>query len=77
MYYVYLIQNSFSKEKYIGYTNNLIRRIREHNNRQNKSTNSEMGIWELKYYEAYVSMEDAFLREKRLKQHGRSKQEFI
>ncbi|MFC1669064.1 GIY-YIG nuclease family protein [Spirochaetota bacterium] len=75
MYYIYLIQNSVSKNKYIGYTNDLKRRLLEHNQNKNRATKAKIGTWELKYYEAYLSQEDALMREKRLKQHGRTKQE--
>ena len=75
MYYVYLLQHSITKEKYIGCTSNIENRIIEHNNKKNKSTKRDEGQWILKYYEAYVSQEDAYSREKKLKQHGRAKQE--
>jgi len=75
MYYVYLLQHSLTKEKYIGCTSELSNRVMQHNNNQNTSTMRDQGYWELKYYEAYISKDDAFQREKRLKQHGRAKQE--
>ncbi len=71
MWYVYLLSNS--EKRYIGYTNDLERRLKEHNSHQNKSTQS--GGWKITYYEAYLKQEDAIRREKRLKQHGRAKQE--
>ncbi len=75
MHYVYLIQNSDSGEKYIGCTKDLKKRMNEHNSQLNISTVRNNGIWELIYYEAYLIIDDAFEREKRLKQHGRAKQE--
>lgn len=60
MYYVYLIKNKMSKENYIGYTEDLQKRFREHKNKNP----------ELIYYEAYKSKEDATKREYRLKQRG-------
>jgi hypothetical protein len=42
---IYLIQNSFSKEKYIGCTNVVKRRIVEHDNRHNQSTKRDRGIF--------------------------------
>jgi putative endonuclease len=71
MYYVYVIVSN-DNQKYIGYTNNLKRRMEEHNSGKNKSTKGK--IWELVYYEAYRSKEDAFERERKLKQRGRGKQ---
>ena len=60
MYYVYVIKNKNTQETYIGYTNDLKRRIKEH---QKKCP-------ELIYYEAYKSRKDARQREKKLKQRG-------
>lgn len=62
MYYIYLIKNSKTNKTYIGYTNNLRRRIKEH---QNKKP-------ELIYYEAYKNEKDAREREKKLKQRGQA-----
>jgi len=63
MYYVYLIQNKAAREIYIGYTNDLGRRFKEHENKKP----------ELIYYEAYKSEKDARNREIKLKQHGQTK----
>ena len=67
----------FTFENYIGCTNDLKRRIYEHNKKTCQSTSREVGDWLLIYYEAYQSKEDAYKRERRLKQHGRSKQELL
>ena len=66
MYYVYVIQNLESKAIYIGYTNNLKRRLFEHNNNKSFSTKNR-GAWKLIYYEASLHEEDAKAREKYLK----------
>lgn len=71
MYYVYLLQNVFSKKSYLGYTNNLKRRILEHNTNKSFSTKNK-GIWKITYYEAYRRKEDAVIREKRLKNYGQA-----
>lgn len=62
MYYVYLIKNNRNKETYIGYTNDLKRRLKEHKDKKP----------ELVYYEAYKSEKDARLREIKLKQRGQT-----
>jgi predicted GIY-YIG superfamily endonuclease len=62
MYYLYLIKDSKTKETYIGYTENLERRLKEHDNKNP----------DLIYYEAYKSKEDAQERERKLKQRGQS-----
>jgi putative endonuclease len=64
MHYVYILKKRKDGEIYIGYTDNLKRRIKEHNAGNN--------VWELVYYEAYKARKDASLREKRLKYYGKA-----
>jgi len=60
MYCLYILQRK-NKKFYIGYTENLERRIKEHK-RKDK--------FKLIYYEAYRSEKAARNREKRLKYYG-------
>lgn len=69
MYYVYFLKNEKGKI-YYGSTNDLKRRISEHNNDKSRSTKGH--IWRLVYYEAYFSEEDARQRESNLKYHGQA-----
>jgi len=69
MHYVYVIKNELEK-LYYGYTNNLRKRFFEHNN--DKSFSTKGHSWRLIYYEAYLSREDAYQREKQLKQYGQA-----
>ena len=62
MYYVYLIKDKFKGETYIGYSNDLKRRLKEHKNKKP----------ELISYEAYKSEKDARTREMKLKQRGQT-----
>ena len=62
MYFVYLIRNIRTKETYIGYTEDLKRRLYQHRTKAQ----------ELIYYEAYRSKLDAQNRERKLKQRGQS-----
>jgi putative endonuclease len=62
MYYVYLIKNNRDGETYIGYTNDLKKRLKEHKDKKP----------ELIYYEAYKSEKDARIREMKLKQRGQT-----
>ena len=71
MYYVYLMLSLKTRELYIGYTNNLDKRIAEHNTNKNKSTKNK-GKWILVYCEMYKSIEDAKTREYRLKHYGQA-----
>ena len=63
MSYVYVLIDPKSQEIYIGFSNDLRRRIDEH------AASAHRG-WKLIYYEAYHSEEDARRREQRLKDHG-------
>jgi putative endonuclease len=63
---------SEGKQVYTGYTNNLKRRIKEHNAGKSRFTSGKN--WRLVYYEAYLSKEDAKRREKRLKD-GRARRQ--
>jgi len=75
MWTVYIIKNSISKELYIGITNDLERRLREHNHGFQTATKCRLGEWQLIYCEQYRVKNDAVVREKKLKHHGRAKQE--
>ena len=69
MYYVYLIKCKKHSETYLGSTNDLRRRLSEHNNGREIST-KRYRPWRLVYYEAYRSEKDAREREMKLKSHG-------
>lgn len=62
MYYVYLIKDKFKSETYIGYSNDLKRRLKEHKNKKP----------ELIYYEAYKSEKGVRTREMKLKQRDQT-----
>ncbi len=65
MHYVYILKNSKTNELYYGYTNNIERRLVEHNNKQQQE-------WKLIYFEAYKAESDACNREKRLKHYAQA-----
>ena len=66
MFYVYILQIKKDGNLYLGSTNDLKRRIVEHNKGLNFSTKLRTPL-ELVYYEAYKSEEDAREREHNLK----------
>ena len=70
MHYIYVIQHTKTRQIYIGQTNDLTRRLREHNIGRQKATTRKEGKWILIYCEVYRSKKDADRREKKLKQHG-------
>ena len=71
MFYVYILKSRKDGKLYIGYTNDLKRRVEEHNSGKNLSTKFRRPF-ELIYYEAYKSKEDAEHREDMLKLFGRA-----
>ena len=63
-YFVYVIGNYKHKKliTYVGYTNNLKKRLSLHNS--GKGAKFTKGrIWKLMYYEKYITKKEAMLRE--------------
>lgn len=71
MYIVYLLKSKKNNTYYIGYTNNINRRLREHNAGVVRYTKKYLP-WGLVYYEAFLSLDDAKNREKALKYFGKA-----
>lgn len=69
VHWVYIIQSKKTKALYIGETDDLNRRLAQHNGNKSFST-KDKGPWILVYAEVYKSKEDAQMREKRLKYFG-------
>lgn len=71
MFYIYILKSSKDKDLYIGFTNSLDRRVKEHNNGLVPSTESRRPF-ELIYCEGYKSEKDARKREENLKLRSRA-----
>ena len=71
MFYIYLLRSKKDNDLYIGFTNNIKRRIKEHNNGSASSTKLRKPF-ELIYSECYKSEKDAGHREKNLKLRSRA-----
>jgi putative endonuclease len=71
MFYVYVLKNKKDDSVYFGYTNDLRRRLDEHNQLKNKSTKNKAPL-ELIYYEAYKAKSDAKYRENNLKKFAQA-----
>ncbi len=66
MYYTYVLKSLRDNKLYVGHTNNLIKRIREHNQGLVEATKNRKPL-RLIYYEACNVLEDAVKREGSLK----------
>ena len=66
MYYTYVLRSKKDNRLYTGSTNDLRKRLSEHNNGSVTSTKSR-GPFELIYYEASLNEQDARARETYLK----------
>ena len=78
MYYVYILQTS-SDTLYIGQTNNLEKRIKEHRNKSSKSAKyiRYFPSFTLVYSEKYSTRKEAMQREVQLKKWTRAKKEAL
>ena len=72
MFYFYVLKSEKDGFIYFGYTNNLKRRLIEHNSGETQSTKGYQPLY-LVYYEAYLSEEEAKHREYSIKLNGRAK----
>ena len=68
MFYTYVLKSSINGDIYIGYSDDLKRRLKEHNDGRVLSTKINKP-WILIYYESYKDKRDATKREKQLKSH--------
>jgi len=74
MWSVYILHNPrrITKNFYIGLTNKIAERFKEHKNGKVYFTRKDRLDWELVYFETFASKQDAVRREQRLKQHGQA-----
>jgi len=68
VFYVYVLRSE-TDAGYIGFSSNLSKRLRDHENGAAFAT-SYRGPWKLIYYEAYLERDDACGRERYLKSGG-------
>ena len=75
-YYVYILTNIKKTVLYIGVTNNLGRRLAEHQSNSNpKSFTAQNNVYYLVYYEKFTWIQLAIQREKKLKKFSRARKE--
>ena len=66
MFYTYILKSKKNDKFYIGFTNDLRKRLKEHNDGKSTYTKGR-GPYDLIYYEACLAKEDARSRELYLK----------
>ena len=66
MFYVYVLRSELDGRLYKGLTDNLVKRVKQHNNGENKSTKGFLP-WTLVHHEAFITREEARKREKYFK----------
>lgn len=71
MYYVYILASKRNGTLYTGVTNDLRRRVWEHKHDLVKGFTKEYGVHILVYFEQTEDVEEAILREKKLKKWRR------
>lgn len=66
MYYVYILKSVAFGKYYVGCTDNIIRRLQEHNSGASKYTRT-FKPWKLVFQEEYKNLSEARKREKQIK----------
>ena len=70
-YFVYILSNRRHGTLYTGVTNDLVRRVHEHRQGDVEGFTSRYGLKRLVWYEPFDDIEQAILREKRIKRWRR------
>jgi len=71
-YYVYILASKRNGTLYIGFTDDLERRMREHKLKEVESFTKKYDVDKLVYFEIFETSNEAFIRERRLKKWKRS-----
>jgi len=66
LFFVYVLESFQDRKRYIGYTQDLRRRVAEHNSGKSFATNPRLPF-ELIYFEACTNQNDALRRERYFK----------
>lgn len=71
--FVYILFNKRNGTLYVGVTSDLVKRIYEHKNKLVEGFTKKYNVDKLAYYEVYENIEDAIIKEKKLKGYSRKK----
>jgi putative endonuclease len=67
LFYTYILASQRNGTLYIGHTDDLYRRVREHREHAIPGFTSKYNVMQLVYYEGYATRDEAFTRERRMK----------
>ena len=70
-YFVYILCSKRNGTLYIGVTNDIVRRVKEHKQKLVPGFTTKYNVNKLAYAEEYIYIQDALQREKQLKQFYR------
>jgi putative endonuclease len=70
-YYVYILTNKHNRMFYVGFTDDIQRRIGEHKNKKYDGFTKKYNVDKLVYFKTHLTDEDAKSREKRIKRWRR------
>ena len=76
-YYIYIMSSPNNSTIYIGVTNDIERRIKEHKSGLIPGFTQKYNCCKLVYYEQYSDINQAIEREKKLKKWRREKKEWL
>ena len=76
-YFVYIMTNNHENVMYVGVTNNLERRVLEHQSGLIKGFTQKYNLKKLVYFEQTSSIEVAIIREKEIKKWRRDKKDAL
>ncbi len=69
MYYTYILKSELKRKSYVGHTNNIQRRLLEHNEGKNTFT-KKYRPWRIIYVEQFKNEQEAINKEKYFKSHA-------
>jgi putative endonuclease len=72
-FFVYILTNKYHTVLYVGFTNDLLRRVYEHKEKRVAGFTAKYNVNQLVYYEQGASNEQAIAREKQIKAGSRQK----
>ncbi len=72
-YFVYVLSNEYGNVTYVGFTNDLRRRVYEHKKELIEGFTEKYHVHKLLYYEVCSNPKDGIAREKQIKKYSRKK----